>query len=66
MAQVDHDLTIVNCFDQQLGLIKNLGRHRPRRREPRTGRGPHAAGGLLLLPRLLHNERRSEMRGRRR
>jgi hypothetical protein len=27
MAQVDHDLTTVNCFDQQLGLIKNLGRH---------------------------------------
>jgi hypothetical protein len=27
MTQVDHDLTIVNCFDQQLGLIKNLGRH---------------------------------------
>jgi hypothetical protein len=25
MAQVDHDLTTVNCFDQQLGLIKNLG-----------------------------------------
>jgi hypothetical protein len=27
MAQVDHDLTTVNCFDQQLGLIKNVGRH---------------------------------------
>jgi hypothetical protein len=26
-AQVDHDLTIVNEFDQQLGLIKNLVRH---------------------------------------
>jgi hypothetical protein len=23
----DHDLTTVNGFDQQLGLIKNLGRH---------------------------------------
>jgi hypothetical protein len=29
MAQVDHDLTTVNCFDQRLGLIKNLGRHTP-------------------------------------
>jgi hypothetical protein len=28
MAQVDHDLTIVNCVDQQLRLIMNLGRHR--------------------------------------
>jgi hypothetical protein len=27
MAQVDHDLTIVNHVDQQLRLIKNLGRH---------------------------------------
>jgi hypothetical protein len=27
MVQVDHDLTTVNCFDQQLELIKNLGRH---------------------------------------
>jgi hypothetical protein len=27
MAPVDHDLTIVNCFDHQLGLIKNLGCH---------------------------------------
>jgi hypothetical protein len=27
MSQVDHDLTTVNCFDQQLGLIKNLGCH---------------------------------------
>jgi hypothetical protein len=25
MAQVDHDLTTVNCVDQQLRLIKNLG-----------------------------------------
>jgi hypothetical protein len=29
MAQVDHDLTTLNCFDQRLGLIKNLGRHTP-------------------------------------
>jgi hypothetical protein len=27
MTQVDHDLTAVNCFDQQLGLIRNLGHH---------------------------------------
>jgi hypothetical protein len=27
MAHVDHDLTIVNCVDQHLGLIKNLGCH---------------------------------------
>jgi hypothetical protein len=27
MAQVDHDLSTVNYFDQQLELIKNLGRH---------------------------------------
>jgi hypothetical protein len=27
MAQVDNDLTAINCFDQQLRLIKNLGRH---------------------------------------
>jgi hypothetical protein len=27
MAQVDHDLTTVNYVDQQLRLIKNLGRH---------------------------------------
>jgi hypothetical protein len=27
MTQVDHDLTPVNEFDRQLGLIKNLGRH---------------------------------------
>jgi hypothetical protein len=27
MAQVDHDLTTVNCVDQQLRLIKNLGCH---------------------------------------
>jgi hypothetical protein len=27
MSQVDHDLTPVNEFDRQLGLIKNLGRH---------------------------------------
>jgi hypothetical protein len=27
MTQVDHDLTIVNRFDQHLGLIKSLGRH---------------------------------------
>jgi hypothetical protein len=28
MTQVDHDLTPVNEFDRQLGLIKNLGRHK--------------------------------------
>jgi hypothetical protein len=28
MIQVDHDLTLVNKFDQQLGSIKNLERHR--------------------------------------
>jgi hypothetical protein len=28
MAQVDHELTTVNCFDQRLGLIKNMGRHK--------------------------------------
>jgi hypothetical protein len=28
MAQVDRDLTTVDYFDQLLGLIKNLGRHR--------------------------------------
>jgi hypothetical protein len=27
MTEVDHDLTIVNKFDQCLRLIKNLGRH---------------------------------------
>jgi hypothetical protein len=27
MAQVDHSLTTVNCVDQQLRLIKNLGCH---------------------------------------
>jgi hypothetical protein len=27
MAQVDYDLTTVNCVDQHLRLIKNLGRH---------------------------------------
>jgi hypothetical protein len=27
MAQVDYDLTKVNCVDQHLRLIKNLGRH---------------------------------------
>jgi hypothetical protein len=27
MAKVDHDLTTVRRFDQQLGLIKNLGHH---------------------------------------
>jgi hypothetical protein len=26
-TQVDHDLTPANRFDQQLGLIKNLGCH---------------------------------------
>jgi hypothetical protein len=28
MTQVDHDLTLVNKFDRQLRLIKNLGRHK--------------------------------------
>jgi hypothetical protein len=27
-AQVDRDLTTVDYFDQLLGLIKNLGRHK--------------------------------------
>jgi hypothetical protein len=27
MTQVDHALTLVNEFDRQLRLIKNLGRH---------------------------------------
>jgi hypothetical protein len=27
MTQVDHALTLVNQFDRQLRLIKNLGRH---------------------------------------
>jgi hypothetical protein len=27
MAQVDHDLTTVNCVDPPLRVIKNLGRH---------------------------------------
>jgi hypothetical protein len=48
MAQVDHDLTTVNCFDQQLRLIKNLGRHNNRQVErcrdepqPETHRDEH-------------------------
>jgi hypothetical protein len=27
MAQVDHDLTTVNCVDPRLRVIKNLGHH---------------------------------------
>jgi hypothetical protein len=29
MTQVDHDLTLVNKFDWQLRLIKNLGTSQP-------------------------------------
>jgi hypothetical protein len=36
MAQVDHYLTTVNCVDQQLRLIKNLGRHRGLTTAPRV------------------------------
>jgi carbonic anhydrase len=32
-TQVDRDLTTVSWVDRLLGLIKNLGRHRKKRRE---------------------------------
>jgi hypothetical protein len=49
MAQVDHDLTTVNRFDQHLGLIKNLGRQRLGRvggGRWSAARSPPAVGGV--------------------
>jgi hypothetical protein len=58
MAQIDHDLTIVNCVDQQLRLIKNLGCHSGtgeeylRRAHPESG-VPQGARGV---PTFQHGE----------
>jgi hypothetical protein len=47
MAQVGHDLTTVSRFDQQLRLIKNLGRHKG------SVKPPPGQAGITVLSRNL-------------